>query len=142
MPSDRNPSPQPNRLGSQSVEAGLALNHFDELGTGHSSSLCDAELAHKRNEPSCATELNSEVGRFDRLHEGLLCSREESTSNRNDPLVKKRVTNLYLKGFRAARDIAIQVIETVDTTDRSVLANALRAIHPPTKIRHKPEAKP
>ena len=55
------------------------------------------------------------------------------------PAEKKRVTNLYLKGFRAARDLAARAAETVETTDRSLLANAILAIHPPTKVRKKPE---
>lgn len=55
---------------------------------------------------------------------------------------KRRRQQMYLKGFRQARDLAVQVIETVDTTDRSLLANALRAIQPPTKVRQKPEVKP
>lgn len=50
---------------------------------------------------------------------------------------KRRRQQMYLKGFKQARDLAVQVIETVDTTDRSLLANALRAIHPPTKVRQK-----
>jgi hypothetical protein len=55
---------------------------------------------------------------------------------------KRRRRQMYHKGFKQARDLAIQVVESVDTSDRSLLANAIRAIHPPTKIRHKPEDKP
>jgi hypothetical protein len=55
---------------------------------------------------------------------------------------KRRRQQMYLKGFKQARDLAIQVVETVDTVDRGLLANALRAIHPPTKVRLKPEVKP
>lgn len=55
---------------------------------------------------------------------------------------KRRRQEMYLKGFKQARDLAIQAVEAVDTNDRSLLANAIRAIHPPTKVRHKPEVKP
>lgn len=50
---------------------------------------------------------------------------------------KRRRQQMYLKGFRQARDLAIQVIETVNSTDRGLLANALRAIQPPTKVAKK-----
>lgn len=55
---------------------------------------------------------------------------------------KRRRQQMYLKGFRHARDLAAQVIETVDSTDRSLLANAIRAIHPPQRAAKKPEIKP
>ncbi|URK88687.1 hypothetical protein LP421_17035 [Rhizobium sp. RCAM05350] len=55
---------------------------------------------------------------------------------------KRRRTQMYFNGFKQARDLAIQVVESVDTNDRSLLANAIRAIHPPTKVRHKSEVKP
>lgn len=50
---------------------------------------------------------------------------------------KRRRQQMYLKGFRAARELAIQVVESIDSTDRGLLANALRAIHPPTKVAKK-----
>lgn len=52
---------------------------------------------------------------------------------------KRRRQQMYLKGFRAARDLAVQVVETVDSADRSLVANAIRAIHPPTRARKKQE---
>lgn len=55
---------------------------------------------------------------------------------------KRRRQQMYLKGFRQARDLAIQVVETVETADRGLLTNALRAIQPPTKVRQKPEVTP
>lgn len=63
-------------------------------------------------------------------------------ASRADDSKKRRPEKVYLKGFRQARDLAIQVVETVDTLDRSILANAISAIHPPTKVRQKPEVKP
>lgn len=50
---------------------------------------------------------------------------------------KRRSQQMYLKGFRQARELAVEVIETVDTADRGLLVNALRAIHPPTKVAKK-----
>ncbi len=64
------------------------------------------------------------------------CNRAELDSN------KRRRQQMYLKGFRTARDLAIQVVETADSPDPSLVVNAIRAIHPPTKVRHKPEVKP
>ena len=57
-------------------------------------------------------------------------------------LDSRRRQQMYLKAFRAARDLAIQVVETVDSADRSLVANAIRAIHPPTKVRHERKVRP
>lgn len=55
---------------------------------------------------------------------------------------KRRRQLMYLQGFRQARDLAVQVVEAVDSSDRSLVANAVRAIQPPTKVRQKLEVKP
>ncbi len=55
---------------------------------------------------------------------------------------KRRRAQMYLKGFRQARELAVQVVEAVDSTDRSLVANAVRAIQPPTKVRQTLEVKP
>ncbi|KQY37044.1 hypothetical protein [Rhizobium sp. Root483D2] len=46
---------------------------------------------------------------------------------------KRRRKQAFLKGFKIARDLAAQVATVVDTTDRSLLANAIRAIEPPKR---------
>lgn len=52
---------------------------------------------------------------------------------------KRRRKQAFMKGFTTARDLAAQVASVVDTTDRSLIANAIRAIKPPKRVWRKPE---
>lgn len=51
---------------------------------------------------------------------------------------KRRRKQAFLKGFRTARDLAAQVAIVVDSTDRTLIANAIRAIEPPKRVYKKP----
>jgi hypothetical protein len=54
---------------------------------------------------------------------------------------KRRRKQAFMKGFKTARDLTAQVATVVEATDRSLIANAIRAIEPPKGVWRKPEVK-
>lgn len=67
-------------MGDLSPQAGFGFDHVNELGTGHSSCLGDADLADERNEPSRTVELNSEVSGGDHLRDSSRWLHEKTTA--------------------------------------------------------------
>lgn len=116
----------------QPMPAAPALK-IEAVGPGISSSCCSPSACLKADAVPTPS-----YTKFD----GVATSRSSPPADRADDSKKRRPEKMHLKGFRQARDLAIEVIETVDANDRSLLANALRAIHPPTKVAKKrgPEA--